>query len=167
LLGSVSVFGLCAADASRQLTRHRSVSAGRGIKTVSPGLSRGHLSRHPGLCQRASRLAHLRRFCSGVDPDRAPVVPQRTLRRGARSNGVRLGLHHHRSLFVTLPVGPVPPPQKRRQAAYAAGSARQIPKPVVLVDTREQRPFEFTRHRNWIAGTQRQKLSVGDTASKA
>jgi ERCC4-type nuclease len=39
---------------------------------------------------------------------------------------------------------------------------QQIPKPVVLVDTREQRPFEFTRHRNWIAGTQRQKLSVGD-----
>lgn len=39
---------------------------------------------------------------------------------------------------------------------------RQIPKPIVIVDTREQAPFEFTGHRNWIAGTKSQKLAAGD-----
>lgn len=39
---------------------------------------------------------------------------------------------------------------------------RQIPKPIVIVDTREQTPFEFTNHRNWIAGIKRHKLAAGD-----
>lgn len=39
---------------------------------------------------------------------------------------------------------------------------RQIPKPVVLIDTRERSPFNFSRFPNWIAGESRQKLDVGD-----
>jgi len=39
---------------------------------------------------------------------------------------------------------------------------RQIPKPIVLVDTREKSPFDFSRFRNWIAEEKRQKLKVGD-----
>lgn len=39
---------------------------------------------------------------------------------------------------------------------------RQIPKPVVLVDTREQTPFDFSRFPNWIAEEKRIKLNVGD-----
>lgn len=39
---------------------------------------------------------------------------------------------------------------------------RQIPKPVVLIDTREKIPFDFTEFRNWIAGQKTQKLKVGD-----
>lgn len=39
---------------------------------------------------------------------------------------------------------------------------RQIPKPVVLVDTREQSPFNFSRFPNWIAEEKRQKLDAGD-----
>jgi ERCC4-type nuclease len=38
-----------------------------------------------------------------------------------------------------------------------------IPKPVVLVDTREQQPLPlFARHRNWIGGERRVALKTGD-----
>ena len=38
-----------------------------------------------------------------------------------------------------------------------------IPKPTVLVDTREQQPLPlFANHRNWIAGERRVKLATGD-----
>lgn len=39
---------------------------------------------------------------------------------------------------------------------------RKIPKPVVLVDTREQDPLSFDCFPNWIAGTRKQKLDAGD-----
>jgi len=39
---------------------------------------------------------------------------------------------------------------------------RKIPKPVVLVDTREQYPLSFDRFPNWIAETKKQKLDAGD-----
>jgi len=39
---------------------------------------------------------------------------------------------------------------------------RQIPKPVVLIDTREKYPFEFSRFPNWIAGSKSQALKAGD-----
>ena len=38
-----------------------------------------------------------------------------------------------------------------------------IPKPVVLVDTREQQPLPlFANHRNWISGERRAALKTGD-----
>jgi ERCC4-type nuclease len=39
---------------------------------------------------------------------------------------------------------------------------RQIPKPTILIDTREKEPFDFSRFPNWIAGEMRQKLDVAD-----
>lgn len=39
---------------------------------------------------------------------------------------------------------------------------RQIPKPIVLVDTREKIPFDLARFKNWIGGEERCKLSIGD-----
>ena len=56
------------------------------------------------------------------------------------------------------------PPPSRRLIVKRDGSSitRRIPKPVVLVDTREQYPFNFDRFPNWIAKQKRQKLSVGD-----
>jgi ERCC4-type nuclease len=39
---------------------------------------------------------------------------------------------------------------------------RRIPKPVVVIDTRERTPFEFAGLSNWIGGTTRRKLDVGD-----
>lgn len=39
---------------------------------------------------------------------------------------------------------------------------RQIPKPIVLVDTREKYPFDFSGFKNWIAGEKRTALKAGD-----
>ncbi len=39
---------------------------------------------------------------------------------------------------------------------------KQIPKPIVLVDTREKYPFDFSVFKNWIADTRNQALKVGD-----
>ena len=38
----------------------------------------------------------------------------------------------------------------------------EIPKPVVLIDTRERAPLSFSRFPNWIAGEKRKTLRVGD-----
>jgi ERCC4-type nuclease len=57
----------------------------------------------------------------------------------------------------------LPPPSTRLLVKRDGHSiTRQIPKPVVLIDTREKSPFDFSRFNNWIADEKRQKLNVGD-----
>jgi ERCC4-type nuclease len=59
--------------------------------------------------------------------------------------------------------GPVAAPSGRLIVKRDGHSiTRQIPKPVVLVDSREQLPFDFSRYPNWIAGEKRTALRVGD-----
>ena len=59
--------------------------------------------------------------------------------------------------------GPVPPTTSRLQIKRNGKSiTRQIPKPVILVDTREQLPFTFDQFSNWIKGTQKTGLAAGD-----
>jgi ERCC4-type nuclease len=59
--------------------------------------------------------------------------------------------------------GPVAAPSGRLTVKRGGHSiTRRIPKPVVLVDTREQLPFDFSRFPNWIAGEKRKALRVGD-----
>ena len=55
-------------------------------------------------------------------------------------------------------------PPSRRLIVKRNGHSitRQIPKPVVLIDTREKTPFDFSNFRNWIAGQKTQTLKVGD-----
>jgi ERCC4-type nuclease len=58
---------------------------------------------------------------------------------------------------------PVPPPSGRLIVKRKGHSiTRQIPKPVILVDTREKTPFEFDRFKNWVGGTKHWKPSAGD-----
>ena len=58
---------------------------------------------------------------------------------------------------------PAPPPTGRLIVKRGGHSiTRQIPKPIVLVDTREKYPFDFSKFKNWIAGEKRQALKVGD-----
>lgn len=46
----------------------------------------------------------------------------------------------------------VPPPSKRLIVKRNGSSiTRQIPKPIVLIDSRERYPFNFNRFPNWIA----------------
>lgn len=56
------------------------------------------------------------------------------------------------------------PPTNSRLLVKRGGSSitRQIPKPTVIVDTREQAPFNFARFPNWIAGDRRGTLPVAD-----
>lgn len=56
------------------------------------------------------------------------------------------------------------PPTASRLIVKRGGSAitGTIPKPVVLVDTREQQPFSFEAHKNWIASEKVVTLPVAD-----
>lgn len=57
----------------------------------------------------------------------------------------------------------VPPPSRRLIVKRDGHSiTRKIPKPTVLIDSREKSPFDFGRFPNWIAEQKKQKLNVGD-----
>lgn len=57
----------------------------------------------------------------------------------------------------------LPPPSGRLLVKRGGHSiTRQVPKPVVIVDTREKNLFLFQRFGNWIGGVERHKLDVGD-----
>ena len=57
-----------------------------------------------------------------------------------------------------LPVAPPAVPV----IAERGGTQLRTPKPVILVDTREQNPFSFERFSNWFAGIEKQPLEIGD-----
>jgi len=46
--------------------------------------------------------------------------------------------------------------------AERGGTQLQTPRPTVVVDTREQNPFNFSRFRGWFAGIEHRALPVGD-----
>lgn len=56
------------------------------------------------------------------------------------------------------------PPSSSRLIVKRGGSAitRTVPKPTVIVDTREQDPLNFANFGNWVAGEQRGTLPVAD-----
>lgn len=46
--------------------------------------------------------------------------------------------------------------------AERGGTQLRTPRPVILVDTREQTPFDFSRFEGWFAGVEKRALKVGD-----
>lgn len=48
--------------------------------------------------------------------------------------------------------------------AERGGTQVKAPRAVVLVDTREQRPFDFSRFIGWFAGVEKKALKLGDYA---
>jgi ERCC4-type nuclease len=46
--------------------------------------------------------------------------------------------------------------------AERGGTQLQTPRPILLVDTREQNPFNFSRVKGWFAGIEKKTLSLGD-----
>ena len=46
--------------------------------------------------------------------------------------------------------------------AERGGTELHTPRPTVIVDTREQNPFSFSRFRGWFTGIKRKALKVGD-----
>jgi len=58
---------------------------------------------------------------------------------------------------------PAAPPTGRLIVKRGGHSiTRQIPKPIVLIDTREKYPFNFSRFKNWIDGEKSCVLKAGD-----
>ena len=64
-------------------------------------------------------------------------------------------------------INPVPPPVSAT-TVQQGGKTIDVPKPTILIDTREQEGhhYDFERFPNWIAGTQRQCLKTGDYTVK-
>lgn len=46
--------------------------------------------------------------------------------------------------------------------AERGGTQLKAPRPVIVVDTREQNPFDFSRFEGWFTGVERRALKVGD-----
>ena len=75
-------------------------------------------------------------------------------------------MRRHRALIASplewqMTAIPVPPPAQP-VAAERGGTQLRTPRPVVIVDTREQNPFSFTRFRDWFARVEKKPLKVGD-----
>jgi len=45
--------------------------------------------------------------------------------------------------------------------AERGGTQLRTPRPVILVDTREQNPFDFSRFEGWFAGNRGETTAVG------
>jgi ERCC4-type nuclease len=46
--------------------------------------------------------------------------------------------------------------------AERGGTQLKTPRPILLVDTREQHPFDFSRFEGWFAGVEKKPLKLGD-----
>jgi ERCC4-type nuclease len=60
-----------------------------------------------------------------------------------------------------MTVAPMPPPAIP-VLAERGGTQLKTPRPTVLVDTREQNPFDFSRFEAWFSGIERTALKLGD-----
>jgi ERCC4-type nuclease len=60
-----------------------------------------------------------------------------------------------------LTAAPVPHPPIP-VLAERGGTQLQAPRATIVVDTREQNPFNFSRFRGWFAGIERKALTLGD-----
>ena len=72
-----------------------------------------------------------------------------------------------RRTLITSPLAwqliaaPVPPPVIPVMAERG-GTQLKTPRPVLLIDTREQNPFDFSRFAGWFAGIEKKALKIGD-----
>jgi hypothetical protein len=57
---------------------------------------------------------------------------------------------------------PVPAKAAIPVLAERGGTHLKTPRPVVLVDTREQNPFDFSRFESWFSNIERKALKLGD-----
>ena len=60
-----------------------------------------------------------------------------------------------------MAAAPVPPPAIP-VLAERGGTQLKTPRPVVVIDTREQNPLDFSRFAGWFAGMERKALQLGD-----
>src|SRR5882757_2414985 len=82
VLGSVSVYGFCSTDLSRELERYRSLFAVGCRQTLPSGHSQWSLSQQPCPRQSSSGLAYLCGLCPSVDSRGQTTLSKREARRG-------------------------------------------------------------------------------------
>ena len=75
-------------------------------------------------------------------------------------------MRRHRTLIASplkshISAMPVPHPSIP-VLAERGGTQLKTPLPVILVDTREQNPFDFSRFEGWFAGIEKRALKLGD-----
>jgi hypothetical protein len=75
-------------------------------------------------------------------------------------------MRRHRNLIASplkwqTKAAPVPHPAVP-VLAERGGTQLKTPRPVILVDTREQNPFDFSRFEGWFAGIEKRALKLGD-----
>jgi hypothetical protein len=121
LLEPISLYGLCSTHLSGKPPRHRGLSPFSSTKTLSYGFSQQRLPQHSGSCQSDQGLANLCRFCPDPHRPSASHLRQRFLWCRIRSNGLRLGLHDHRSVSLPLSLGQIPSPQSCCETAHPPG----------------------------------------------
>lgn len=121
---SIPLHGLRSTDLSGESSRYRNMPAGHAAQTLSCRGPEQSFSKHIGRCKRKTGLAHLRRLCSCVDPNRQRVVCGRGLRAANHPGCLRSGFHHDRSVSLPFSVGLFSATQKRHQTPYRNGSAR-------------------------------------------
>ena len=127
LLGPVSGDELRPAHLPGEPPRRRGLSWCRAGQALPHGIPCPGGASHPRRCQRAKRLADLRRVRAEVDHRSPPALHRRTLRRRTGTDRLRLGRHHHRSLPVGLSLGPVPKNESRHQAPHPSRPPWQHP----------------------------------------
>src|ERR1035441_8118283 len=77
-----------------------------------------------------------------------------------------MAMNRRRTLITSpldwfLSANPVPPPAIP-VLAERGGTQLKTPRPVLVVDTREQNPFDFSRFAVWFSGVERRALKLGD-----
>ena len=103
--------GLCTVDLSRELARYRSLPMGHEIQALPHGHSLHGLPQQSVQCQREARLAHLCRVCPSAYRRSAPPVHRRGPGSRPERDRLCLGLHDHRPVPLSLPLGALPPYQ--------------------------------------------------------
>jgi ERCC4-type nuclease len=77
-----------------------------------------------------------------------------------------MAMNRRRTLITSpldwfLSANPVPPPTIP-VLAERGGTQLKTPRAVIVVDTREQNPFDFSRFEGWFSGVERRALKLGD-----
>src|SRR4029078_8160252 len=121
LTRSISLFGVCATDVSRELAGHRNLSTGLGAKAVSRGVSWPRFAQHVGGCQSHARLADLCRLRAGADRARSKVAVPLAAGGGLKQDGLCLRLDPHRPVHELVSLGAVSSQEGGRETAFPAG----------------------------------------------
>ena len=77
-----------------------------------------------------------------------------------------MAMNRRRTLITSplewfLTANPVPPPAIP-VLAERGGTQLKTPRPLLVVDTREQNPFDFSRFQGWFSGVEHRALKLGD-----